>query len=208
MLFYKKFCSEFDSFPVNQKVRTLRELLEPSRKQSVGGSMYSSYYTPRVMDIFYLPNINSRWWTELSTQLIRFRNKLLGLDDDFAINSTGDFFTVPRIHRYPQGGGFLAPHFDRQAPKATKDLGGSAYYQVSLALTSYGKDYKSGGGYVVLEDKLINFDKYSQSGDIVIYDGKTLHGVMEVDPLQQFSFNNEGARSSLFVTLYDKRLAK
>jgi len=132
----------------------------------------------------------------------RFRNRLYGLPEDFAVERTDNgFFTCSRIQQYPQGGGFMVPHRDLFSRLATEksDLG---YFQVFFLLTEKGRDYQEGGGYVEIADQRVLFEDHTVSGDIVIYDGRTLHGVADVDPLLPLDLGTFGGRSAGFVSLF------
>lgn len=132
----------------------------------------------------------------------RFRNRLYGLPEDFAVERTDNgFFTCSRIQQYPQGGGFMVPHRDIFSRLATEksDLG---YFQVFFLLTEKGLDYHEGGGYVEIDEQRVTFEDHTVSGDIVIYDGRTMHGVADVDPLLPLDLDTFGGRSAGFVSLF------
>lgn len=132
----------------------------------------------------------------------RFRNLLYGLPEDFAVEGTDNgFFTCARIHQYPSGGGFMVPHRDIFSRMVTEksDLG---YFQVFFLLTEKGADYREGGGYVEIDEQRVIFEDYTAAGDIVIYDGRTMHGVADVDPLLPLDLDTFGGRSAGFVSLF------
>lgn len=132
----------------------------------------------------------------------RFRNLLYGLPEDFAVEGTDNgFFTCARIHQYPQGGGFMVPHRDLFSRLVTEksDLG---YFQIFFLLTEKGVDYREGGGYVEINERRVLFEDHTSAGDIVIYDGRTMHGVADVDPLLPLDLDTFGGRSAGFVSLF------
>lgn len=132
----------------------------------------------------------------------RFRNRLYGLPDGFAVEGTDDgFFTCARIHQYPQGGGFMVPHRDVFSRLVTEksDLG---YFQIFFLLTEKGTDYAEGGGYVEIDGRRVMFEDHTAAGDIVVYDGRTMHGVADVDPLLPLDLDAFGGRSAGFVSLF------
>ena len=181
--------------PIIQGRRSKNDLLRESIKYAVGGT----YYHPRALEIFYCPLGRNKQHTKVSLKLIKVRNIFYGQDENFASKANGEYFTLPRVHRYPRGGGFMAPHVDIEAPNATKDIEDSPYYVVSLCLSKHGEDYEQGGGYIVRDSKIYNFDKYTLPGDIVIYTRKTCHGVLEVDPERVLVWEKKGGRSYMFV---------
>jgi hypothetical protein len=124
------------------------------------------------------------------------------LPEDFAVEGTDNgFFTCARIHQYPEGGGFMVPHRDLFSRLVTEksDLG---YFQIFFLLTEKGTDYKEGGGYVEINDRRVMFEDHTVAGDIVIYDGRTMHGVADVDPLSPLDLDRFGGRSAGFVSLF------
>ena len=134
--------------------------------------------------------------------LAQFRNRLFGLPEDHAVHGTSDaFWTCARIHQYPQGGGFMVPHRDLYSRAATveADLG---YYQPFLILSEYGDDYRDGGAYIDLGDERIHYETACRAGDVIIYDGRTIHGVADVDPLEPLALDRFSGRVAAFVSLY------
>ena len=93
------------------------------------------------MEIFYLPLIPENSYIQILSRFNEFRNKLYGIPPEIASQSIGEFFTIPRIHHYPKGGGFLAPHVDKVAPQVTFEIAESQYYQMSITMSKYGEDY-------------------------------------------------------------------
>jgi hypothetical protein len=69
-------------------------------------------------------------------------------------------------------------------------------------LTEKGSDYHEGGGYVEIDDQRVLFEDHTASGDIVIYDGRTVHGVADVDPLLPLDLETFSGRSAGFVSLF------
>ena len=139
---------------------------------------------------------------EAFIQTARFRNRLYNLPLDFAVSGTDDgFFTCARVHQYPRGGGFMVPHRDLFSRLVTEesDMG---YFQVFFLLTERGTDYQEGGGYIELHGQRVMFEEFTQAGDIVIYDGRTVHGVADVDPLEPLELTQFRGRAAGFVSLY------
>ncbi len=135
-------------------------------------------------------------------QTARFRNRLYLLPENFAVEGTDDgFFTCARVHQYPRGGGFMVPHRDMFSRLVTEDSQ-MGYFQVFFLLTEKGTDYHEGGGYIQLNGEQILFEDFTQAGDIVIYDGRTVHGVADVDPLAPLELNVFRGRAAAFVSLY------
>lgn len=134
--------------------------------------------------------------------LARFRNGLYGLPRDHAVHGTDDgFFTCARLHQYPRGGGFMVPHRDLYGRAVTVEAQ-LAYYQPFLILSEQGVDYQEGGAYIDLGDERIHYEGACRAGDVVVYDGRTVHGVGDVDPLVPLELDRFSGRVAAFASLY------
>ncbi len=79
------------------------------------------------------------------------------------------------VHQYPRGGGGQEEHIDPVAPFAK--------VQTIIQASVPGVDYKKGGLYIN-HDKygLINIDKLTRKGDLILASPGVRHGVAKVDP--------------------------
>ena len=135
-------------------------------------------------------------------QLARFRNRLYELPDDHAVHGTDDgFFTCARLHQYPRGGGFMVPHRDMFSRVAT-EAPGLGYYQPFFLLSEKGEDYDEGGAYIDLEGERHAYEAGCRAGDLIVYDGRTLHGVADIDPLRPLDLDRFGGRVAAFGSLF------
>jgi len=135
-------------------------------------------------------------------QVARLRNRLYGLPNEFAVEGTDDgLFTCSRLHQYPRGGGFMVPHRDLFSRLVTEDSD-MGYYQVFFLLSEKGTHYQEGGGYIELEGERMLFEDHTRAGDIVVYDGRTVHGVADIDPLHPLELDRFGGRVAGFVSLF------
>ena len=141
---------------------------------------------PRYCRIFY----NPLWCKDIYggnkilKRLNKIQNYFYNLPEDYGLyekKTKHGLFVASRFQHYPSGGGFLATHKDEAAIKTSKNLGISLYYNLLLIMTKKGKDYKSGGGFVIRKNKIVSYENLVNIGDVVIYDSKSLHGVMEID---------------------------
>jgi hypothetical protein len=134
--------------------------------------------------------------------LARLRNGLYGLPNEHAVMATDDgFFTCARLHQYPRGGGFMVPHRDHFSQVVTVDAG-LAYYQPFLILSEKGRDYQEGGAYIDLDGERILYEGACLAGDVVVYDGRTIHGVADVDPLVPLDLASFSGRVAAFASLF------
>jgi len=195
----KKIISET---PVNNSKRREEDFESISQKCVLGGMLYNRVYNPRAQRIVYIPQ-NTNPFRPIFTEQIKLRNMLYEFDDNFTLERDKEYFNATRIHHYPVGGGFLSPHIDQGAPEATLAKS-SEYFQVSCTLSKKGEDYEDGGGYVFRDGKLFLFDDFTSRGDLLIYNGRTIHGVLEIDPLETFDFKNDSGRMAAFSTLFKR----
>ena len=111
-------------------------------------------------------------------------------------------FNGTRLQVYPSGGGFMTAHIDKRAIDTISDIS-DHFIQLVMVLTEKGKDYEQGGAYVERGGKVIDTEAGSQSGDILVYDGNTMHGVADIDPHRAFDADNLGGRVVALVTIYN-----
>lgn len=154
-------------------------------KFSIGSHSDSQPGLARFMATFYngLSNPDYLGMHSVFRRLIETRDLLAGrrtalLDEDLP----GDSFNATRIQIYPSGGGFLAGHRDTTSDAVVKDLGGS-YLQPLLLVTEKGSDFTVGGAWIEHPDHgFLDLEAGAVSGDLLIYDGSTFHGVADIDP--------------------------
>ena len=112
-------------------------------------------------------------------------------------------FNGTRLQLYPIGGGFLSAHRDTTAQKNLEKNDHKNYIQLVLLMTERNLHYKSGGAYVFNEkNEYIDTELNSHSGDILIYDGSTTHGVMDIDPQLPLSRSSLSGRLVAMATIY------
>lgn len=158
----------------------------------------------RFMRVFYNPIFADDIYGLRASfvALARFRNRLYELPSDFAVKGTDDgLWTCARIQQYPSGGGFMVPHRDMYSQVATTDHG-LDYFQVLLLLTEKGTDFHDGGAYVDVGDERVLYEDVCRSGDIVIYDGRSMHGVADIDPLAPLDLTRFNGRAVGLASLF------
>lgn len=173
------------------------------QKLRVGVSPYKPENS-RLVRTFYNP-----MWDEDIYQLhgafrkmIHLRNHLLGKPAAFALDNVEvGLWTASRLQHYPPGGGFMSAHRDELLADAANAVG-LGFLQLILTLSQKGIDYQSGGGFIIRDGKLIDFEDLTRLGDVVLYDGNTLHGVDTIDPHQVLDLNTSSGRLVGLVTLY------
>jgi hypothetical protein len=161
----------------------------------------------RYMRVFYNP-----LWCEdiykgrkILTRLTKVQNFFYGLDQGYGINkkkTRHGLFVASRFQQYPTAGGFLSAHRDIAAIKSAKKLGINLYYNCLLLMTKKNKDYKSGGGFVVKQNKIIDYENIADIGDVLIYNSSTTHGVLDIDSDKFPNFKTKDGRYVALSTLF------
>ena len=175
------------------------------QKLQVGGTRGSNSGA-RFLRMFYNPTFSDDIYGlhDIFKRLIIFRNHLYGYPADFTVNGTENgMWSASRINHYPTGGGFMAPHTDIGTSNLSENLGLEQYVQLILIMSIKGKDFKEGGAYIIDADGKRDFyEDNCQLGDVVIYDGRVMHGVEEIDPMEPLDLNSFGGRHVALVTLF------
>ncbi len=158
----------------------------------------------RFMRAIYNPVFAEDRWglREHFVRIAQFRNLLTGRPRDFAVHDTeGGYWTCARVLQYPRGGGFMVPHRDVYAQTATNDSGFD-FAQPLLLLSEHGIDFEEGGGYVDRADERFRYERFCQAGDLVVYDGRSIHGVADIDPMADLDLHSFCGRAVALVSLY------
>lgn len=175
------------------------------QKLLIGGHSHNGQYLTRFFRTFYNP-----MWADDTYGLhrafevmIRIRNLMCNLPQGFALDKIepNGLWSATRIHQYPTGGGYFEKHRDYVLDEVNRDHQLS-FYQVILNMSSYGQDFTQGGGYVFSKGKKVLFERDFKTGDILIYDEKTIHGVDEIDPHKVLCLDKVCGRLTAFVSLY------
>lgn len=155
------------------------------QKIVIGGGAQRGYYVPRFARILY----NPLWaddiygMREIFRKLAQLRNRLQGYPENYAVDQAEDgLFTASRLQHYPAGGGFFAAHRDAVVDQVTREAGLARFFQLVMLLTQKGKDFASGGAFVDRDGERLDLESEAQAGDVLVYDGRSVHGVDDVDP--------------------------
>jgi hypothetical protein len=77
------------------------------------------------------------------------------------------------------------------------------FYQVSVLLSRKNVDFFSGGGFVINKrNERVDLETEGGFGSLVLFDGRTYHGVEDVDLYQIIDFSRSDGRLAAFVNLY------
>jgi len=184
--------------PGNLKITPWRKFAVGSRNGS--GDPYSqvlqtTYFSPSAPDYPVLGSVFSR--------LIALRNTLTDMPSGYGSDLRKDaFWNACRVHHYPRGGGHMASHVDSRFPKLLADAE-FKFIQVATTLSNRGKDFNSGGGFLVdRRGQSVYLESEDNAGSLVVFDGSVDHGVEDIDPDQLMTFESTAGRIALFVNLY------
>jgi hypothetical protein len=181
----------------------------PWRKLAIGSSNgIGDPYAQNLQSIYF--DANDKNYPALGS-LFRFmiavRNRLMRVDPSFGNNPERDrFWNACRIHHYPRGGGFMAGHKDSHFPQVIDAQIGKPFYQVSTLLSRKNVDFSSGGGFVIHGQKeKVDLETKGGFGSLVLFDGRTYHGVEDVDLDRVIDFSRPDGRLAAFVNHYSVR---
>ena len=154
---------------------------------------YRKLYTPLFKEDKYHMHYEFK-------KLIKLRNILSGRKTTFAPEGT---WTCPMITHYPTGGGFLAKHRDVADNLHATDLGIN-FIQIIFIMSQKGIDFQTGGAYVIHNGETIYIEDECRPGDVVLYDGSTMHGVEVIDSDKMLDMTSTKGRYSAMVPLFQE----
>ena len=176
----------------------------PWRKYTIGARTGVGEPYAQLLKSTYFAERDARYpaLSALFGLLIKVRNRLMRTRDDFCSDPERDgFWNACRVHHYPRGGGFMSMHQDIYFPVL---LGDKPFYQVSALLSRKGRDFHSGGGVVLdRQQGRRNLEDEGGFGSLIIFDGKTYHGVDEIDRDQLLDMSRADGRLGVFVNPYE-----
>ena len=203
-----EYLSALDFLPIHsprEKFSPDQLLSEPWRKLAIGSKTGGGEAYSQILQTTYFSENDSNYpyLTSMFKIMIRARNKLIAVSQTYGSNLDRDhFWNACRVHHYPRGGGHMAAHRDTLFPKLQEKFS-IPFLQIMVTLSTRGKDFIEGGGYV--EDKngaKQFFETPDNMGAIVLFDGATVHGVDDVDLDQILDFQSKEGRIALFTNLY------
>jgi hypothetical protein len=178
----------------------------PWRKLAIGSSNgLGESYAQNLQSIYFdAEDSNYPALGSLFRQMIAVRNKLMGVEPAFGIDPEHHrFWNACRVHHYPRGGGFMATHRDTHFPQVISAQIGKPFYQICVLLSRKGTDFFTGGGVIYDGNKKrIDLEEAGGFGSLIIFDGRTYHGVEDVDLDQVIDFSRTDGRLAAFVNLY------
>jgi hypothetical protein len=184
---------------IQRNFQKLRVGISPAKPEN--SRLVRTFFNPMwEEDIFELHGVFRR--------MIHLRNHILCKPATFALDSVEEgLWTASRLQHYPPGGGFMSAHRDDLVIDAASAVG-LEFLQLLLVLSQKGKDYLSGGGFIIKDNKFIDIEEETCLGDVILYDGDTVHGVDTIDPHKLLDLNTPLGRLVGFITLYKDLSAK
>ncbi len=182
-----------------------RAVMQNFQKVAIGGAGNHWDYRPRFMRTIYNPlwEPDIYGMREIFRRFAEVRNLLQGRPRDFAVDRVEEgFWTAARLQHYPAGGGNISRHRDAVIATVTGDAGVQRFHQLLLLLTSRGQDFTTGGAFLERDGEFLDLEAEFHAGDILIYDGTTMHGVHDIDPHVRPSLDRLDGRLVALVSLY------
>lgn len=181
------------------------DVMENFQKVIIGAGAQTNYYVPRFVRVMYNPLWAEDRYGMRATfrRLSQLRNHIQGHRLDYAVDGIEDrLWTAARLQHYPSGGGFFAPHRDAMSGTVTKEAGLRKFIQILVLITERGLDFERGGAYIDTAAGRVDLEAELGSGDVLIYDGRSLHGVADIDPHMKPSLTEPTGRFVALATLY------
>lgn len=182
------------------------QIMANFQKWSIGMQSHKDSL-PRFFRIIYNPLFAEDIYGLHSSfiKLIELRNHLTQMPLDYAKGiEENNIYSGCRIQHYPCGGGFMQMHRDHVAEANITGTGQENYLQLLIIMSEYGKDFERGGSVVIKDGEKIHPEHFAQLGDIVIYDGLTLHGVEDIDTHKNLDLSIKKGRLVGFCTIFKK----
>jgi hypothetical protein len=181
----------------------------PWRKLAIGSNNgVGDPYAQNLQSIYF--DLNDKNYPVLGSlfkMMVVIRNKLMRVAPSFGSSPEQDlFWNACRVHHYPRGGGFMSLHRDTYFPQIMAAQIGKPYYQICALLSRKNKDFSTGGGVIVDQQKnKVDLETQGGFGSLILFDGRSYHGVEDVDLDQIIDFSRSDGRLAAFVNLYSAK---
>ena len=96
----------------------------------------------------------------------------------------------------------MAAHRDDVTAAVAEEAGLKFYLQPYLVMSRKGEDFNQGGAFIEYQDRGMDYEGTCQVGDVIVYNGKSVHGVADIDPLESLNLVEFSGRIVAFVTLF------
>lgn len=175
------------------------------QKVTLGGASLSYNNYPRFFRTFY----NPMWEEDIYKMhehfktLIMLRNLIYGIAADFAIDKPEEngLWSATRIHQYPRGGGFFDGHVDATLLDVAKEKN-TNFFQLILAMSEKGDAFNTGGAFVDQDQNRYMIEDLCRAGDVLVYDGRSFHGVEDIDDHAVLDMSSINGRIVAMASLY------
>lgn len=178
---------------------------QPWRKMAIGSTNGLEERIAQNLQTIYFHEFDTNYpaLSALFAEMIKIRNQLMRVNIDFGSNPEQDgFWNACRIHHYPRGGGFMTIHRDKYFPMKLEEQD-KPFYQMLVLLSRKNVDFVTGGGVLITrQGEKIDLETEGGFGSMVLYDGKTPHGVEDVDLDQIIDFSRTDGRLVALVSVY------
>ena len=175
------------------------------QKVTLGGASLSYNNYPRFFRTFYNPMWEEDIYEmhEHFKKLIKLRNLIYGIAADFAIEKPEEngLWSATRIHQYPRGGGFFDGHVDATLLDIAKEKN-TNFYQLILTMSEKGDAFETGGAFVDQHESRYVIEDLCSTGDVLVYDGRSFHGVEDIDDQAVLDMSSINGRIVAMASLY------
>ena len=76
------------------------------------------------------------------------------------------------------------------------------YYQPMLLMSDPGEDFTEGGAYVDRGGQRFHYERFCRAGDLIAYNGNSIHGVADIDPMLDLDLTHFSGRVVALVSLF------
>lgn len=140
--------------------------------------------TKKIQAMYYILTWNNEFpkAAKIGGMLGRLRNRVGGLPLEYGFREEDEFWSIPLLHHYPAGGGYIGKHHDSLKPQNCV---------VSLTL---GKEFREGGLFVELDGEDVLIEQMVDPGDLFIFRPDIPHGIAPIDPEETVNFRSPRGR--------------
>jgi hypothetical protein len=202
----REYFRTFKDYPMRSGGFAYQELIRgPIRKKNISSrNGLGEAYAQVLQTVYYPSDVELPAIAKAMSFMIAIRNDATDKPREYGVDPKLDgYWNACRVHHYPRGGGFMVRHRDTHFPRL---LGEKSFLQVLFLMSRKGEDFEKGGGHIVdLKGEVIDLEDVGGLGAMVFFDGRIPHGVSDVDPEANFSFDTPDGRLSGVANLYEYR---
>ena len=174
------------------------------QKVTLGGASLSYNNYPRFFRTFY----NPMWEEDIYKMhehfktLIMLRNLIYGIAADFAIDKPEETgYGVLREFIIPTRWWFFRRTCRCDALDVAKEKN-TNFFQLILTMSEKGDAFNTGGAFVDQDQNRYMIEDLCRAGDVLVYDGRSFHGVEDIDDHAVLDMSSINGRIVAMASLY------